>query len=57
LGYFVQTDLKSANSLHPKGETKKIYFARGESKEKKITRGKNKTRPHYRGYQPIYPIK
>jgi hypothetical protein len=41
--------------LHPRGETKKIYFARGESKEKKIIEGKNKTCTHYRGYQLIYP--
>jgi hypothetical protein len=28
----------------------------GASQKKKITGGKNKTRPHYRGYQPIYPF-
>jgi hypothetical protein len=28
--------------LHPKGETKKIYFTRGESKEKKLQGGKTK---------------
>jgi hypothetical protein len=28
---FCSTDLKSANFLAPKGDTKNIYFARGES--------------------------
>jgi hypothetical protein len=41
--------------LQSRGETKKIYFTRGESKEKNY-KGKNKSRPHYRGYQHIYPF-
>ena len=42
IGYFVQIDLKSANFLHPKEETKKIYFAKDESKEKKLQEEKKK---------------
>jgi 16S rRNA U516 pseudouridylate synthase RsuA-like enzyme len=42
LGYFVQTDLKSENFLHPRGETKKTYFVRGESKKKILQGGKTK---------------
>jgi hypothetical protein len=46
------TDVKSAS----KGRVQKIQHCKGRVKRKKITGGKNKTRPHYRGYQPIYPF-
>jgi hypothetical protein len=42
--------------LHPRGETKKIYFAMGESKEKKLQGEKTKLAHITGGYQPIYPI-
>jgi hypothetical protein len=37
------------------GGKPKKFTLQGANQKKKNYRRKNKTRPHYRGYQPIYP--